>query len=302
MQFGGTHSAGGPTEVYVMLVDVACYYCGSSNRAYYANENGYNLVKCRGCGLLYVTPRPSDDDLAAAHECGVHAGDHQLCTTWSFEKDVVAGYFDVLMDVYGKNPDFNGKQWLDIGCGHGEFMLALQSFSKGNLLVKGLEPNAIKRASAASHGLDVSFFDIRIHQNRYDFISLLNVFSHLPCPPSFLVSCASLLVPGGELLLQTGDASDLPVEKQHKPFHLPDHLSFASEHIVCSILKQCGFELLSLYKYPTFPFRCGMLRWAKELVKFILPGKRSVLKELIRRHHLSRSPLKSMYIRARRVC
>ena len=98
-------------------------------------------------------------------------------------------------------------------------------------------------------GLDVSFIDIENHSKKYHAISLLNVFSHLPNPPEFLLKIRNLLYRDGELLLQTGDTSTLKSNEHPKPFYLPDHLSFASEKIVANLLKNTGFQIISITKH-----------------------------------------------------
>ena len=72
-----------------------------------------------------------------------------------------------------------------VGCGQGEFIAAVQKYDKG-VTVKGTEPNIHKQEMARKKGLNVFFFDIESHEEKYDVISMLNVYSHLPDPPAFL--------------------------------------------------------------------------------------------------------------------
>lgn len=122
-------------------------------------------------------------------------------------------------------------------------------------------------------------------------MSLLNVYSHLADPPTFLESMKKLLNPRGELILETGDTADLSARDHHRPFYLPDHLSFASESIVVGILKRTNFEIVSINRYPRTRFDLKML--AKEVVNEVLPRYESKL-----RHYLMYSR-RDMFIRAR---
>jgi SAM-dependent methyltransferase len=287
-----------PTEdVGISLVETGCYNCGSSGHTPYAAENGFCLVKCTACGLLYVTPRPDENQISRAHECGIHQGQSELDMTGVFNKPAVSGYSSALKDLYGNELQASARRWLDIGCGHGEFLVALEKFSHGQVCARGIEPNQHKQRSARARGLEVSYFDLRTHKEQYDVVSLLNVYSHLPNPPEFLRVCKSLLKPGGELLLETGDTADLPGEEHPRPFLLPDHLSFASERIVLGILQRCGFRVVALRKYPAFPFRCGVSRWLKEVVKLAWPGKQSQLGMLVEEYRRSRRYVTDMYVR-----
>jgi hypothetical protein len=85
------------------------------------------------------------------------------------------------------------RSWLGVGCGHGETLLSLRLYSGGSIRLTGTEPNLEKQASARERDLDAGYFDIDSHQGRCDAISLLNVYSHLPDPPTFLQSLRALL-------------------------------------------------------------------------------------------------------------
>ena len=272
------------------MIDVKCYNCGSDNHRFYASENGFALVKCLECGLLYVNSRPTLEEIAQAHEYGVHQGSAKLEVTGSFAEERIGNYLTILEDLYGTELGHGKKTWLDIGCGHGEFIAAVQQFSNNRVLATGMEPNVQKQRSAQRRGLDVSYFDVDTHTRRYDFFSLLNVYSHLPNPKESLMHWKDLLKPGGELLLETGDTANLHSKYHHRPFYLPDHLSFASEDIVVNILEKSGFEILDVKKYPKFKIST---RVVKEIVKLFWPKKKSTIRHLLKTYG------RDMYVRAK---
>lgn len=272
------------------MKSVACYHCGSNRHSFYAAENGFTLVRCDGCGLLYVTPRPDEREIAAGHELGVHQGEQKLEVTGRFAEVKVGRYLNILRDFFGDELREKSVSWLDIGCGHGEFLVALREFSGGKIVAKGVEPNLAKQESARSRGLDVGYYDLRTEARRYDFVSALNVYGHLPDPPATLSDWRRLLNPEGELLLETGDTAELPANKHPKPFYLPDHLSFASRRIVADLLRRIGFDVLDSRVY--YWVKPGPVTVTKETVKLFWPGKKSSLRYMFRPTDL--------YIRARR--
>lgn len=275
------------------MVTVRCYYCGSDKHASYAEENGFSLVKCDVCGLLFVEKRPCESEITQAHMQGSHSGSKELEVTGKFNPRMKARYREILGDLF--DGDLDGiRTWLDVGCGHGEFMLAVGRYGSGQVRVKGTDPNVHKQAAARGRGLDVGYWNIGTQRERYDAISMLNVWSHLPDPPSFLASLRRLLNPGGELILETGDTADLPSEVHHRPFLLPDHLSFASERIVVGILERLDFEVLRIEKYPFV--RLDLRDVPRELLKVVLPRHKSALPyQLMMRSY----PRTDMFIRAR---
>ena len=271
-----------------------CYHCGSRERSFYAEENGFSLVKCKGCGLLYVEERPDDREIAQAHQQGKHGGMNELEVTGCFNEKEILRYLHVLDDLFKGALD-DKTTWLDIGCGHGEFLVALQKYSNKIIYARGTEPNRFKQESACKRGLDVSCFDIELHEEAYDVVSLLNVYSHLPDPPAFLKKVKRLLTPGGEIVIETGDTADFAAKDHPRPLYLPDHLSFASEKVVTGILRRLGFQILSINKYPAL--RCPSLHTlVKETVKAVLPERDSHLRQIVQWKRYSQA---DMFIRAR---
>lgn len=249
-----------------------CYNCGTQEHTFYAEENGFCLVKCDTCGLLYLQERPDDKEIDQAHKQGKHTGLKELEVTGAFDEGKISTYLGVLEEMF-KGGLSSKKTWLDVGCGHGEFIAAVQEYSLGKISARGTEPNVYKQNSAKQRGLNVGFFDIESHEDKYDFISLLNVYSHLPDPPAFIKSLKRLLKSGGELLLQTGDTAEFSSVEHYRPFYLPDHLSFASEKIVTDILERIGFEIVSVKKYPYLSLSPNAI--VKEIAKALLPQYQS---------------------------
>lgn len=130
-----------------------------------------------------------------------------------------------------------------------------------------------------------------------DIISLFNVYSHLPDPPAAFSEYREMLSDNGLFLLQTGDVADLDSKSHYWPFSLPDHLSFASERIVVNILTKLGFEIVCVKKYPLIKGRISMLRFAKEVIKILLPNKESHLRSILMPKKYSHA---DMYILARK--
>jgi SAM-dependent methyltransferase len=239
------------------LEDVACYVCGTTEGKPWATENGYTVKRCAQCGLLYVSPRPSLDNISRAAQSGLHAGQQELDVSGAYGgAGRVRYYVKKLRALYGAGFFFEcGERWFDIGCGYGEFLEALREESAGAMKLVGSEPNEKKAASARGRGLDVAFHEIEQQNRRFHYVSLLNVFSHLPDPGQTLTQIREFVAPCGELLLQTGNFAELRRHEIPDQLHLPDHLSFANERLVDRLLTRAGFTLLRVRRYPMFPER-----------------------------------------------
>ena len=255
------------------LQETNCYSCNSSEYQPYDWENGYNLVKCRHCGLLYVNPRPPEDSINNSARTGIHQGEKEINVTNSFNPNKIPRYLKILKDFYDAEY-LSNKCWLDIGCGNGEFLIALKEFSKDKVRVKGSEPNKFKIETARKHDLDVEFLDLEKHDKQYDFVSSLDVFSHLPNPVETLKTWKGLIKNDGEFFIETGHSCHLPSKYHNKPYSLPDHLSFANKDILVQILDKTGYQIVKVEIYRGIFYReANLTNFSKELVKKLLGRK-----------------------------
>jgi Zn ribbon nucleic-acid-binding protein len=81
------------------LIATTCPVCRATASSPYAEENGFTLVRCGDCGLLYVTPRRDPAAPAAAHEYGVHPGDTTFEVTGRYRPGRIAAYRSVCIDA-----------------------------------------------------------------------------------------------------------------------------------------------------------------------------------------------------------
>jgi len=283
------------------MINVDCYNCGSNRKEFWAEENGFTLVKCTECGLVYVDPRPEQDEIDQAVALGVHKGTSPVINRPEFSQRRFRAYPGILRDLFGNSLKGRKLRWLDIGCGNGELLLALKEHYP-EITSRGLEPNLAKQELARSRGLEVGYFELKDHKEGYNIISALNVYSHLPDPPEFFRLCRGLLVPGGEILVETGDIANWTRKDISWALTLPDHLSFAPESVVRNVLVKSGFAVVSVRKYTRWPCDHILVRLAKEILKIAWPGKKSEIgrwREFWREYRLSKKFVIDMYIRAR---
>jgi 2-polyprenyl-3-methyl-5-hydroxy-6-metoxy-1,4-benzoquinol methylase len=275
------------------MLTVNCYNCKSAEHSHYIAENGYNLVKCSGCGLLYIRERPDDNEVLRATATGQHHGETVLDANVRYNHFVKNEYRAALASLFNKN--FSGiETWLDVGCGYGEFMETITEVSNSAVKTFGSEPNDVKRTDDISRGLNVDYFELPTHDKKYDVVSLMNVYSHLPDPDAFIRDMIRVAKPGGLVLVQTGDAGNFKADEILKPLCLPDHLSFGSEQILRDILERHGAKVERIYRAADLPLR--PISVLKEVVKFFMPSKDSYLKYYLKWWKYQNT---SMYVLAR---
>lgn len=231
---------------------VPCYICGGTDTTPWANENGFDMVKCDHCALVYVNPRPSQESIDEAAHTGMHESEKQSINTIGlYSGKKVAEY---QRKVSGLFPDGELARepcrWLDIGAGFGEFIESLTSLTAPGSVLMGLEPCEPKVRKAKSRGIPIENTRLSELDGQYTHISLVNVLSHLPNPVIFLKELREILEPRGQVVLVTGNGGDIRREDFPGSLYLPDHLSFAGVESIRKIFDLAGYDVREINLYP----------------------------------------------------
>jgi SAM-dependent methyltransferase len=182
-----------------------CPLCGSTAaRALFVARDrllgrpgAFPVVRCAGCGLVYLRPRP------APAELGTYYPDvyYPIDADPSPEARAVAEGLLARVTSWVREHRCDRLRLLDVGCGTGLFLHLAQNVG---MRVQGIEPGAAAVTYARMrYGLDVrhgTLEDARLPDASFDVITLWHVLEHLPDPIAALRRAAGLLAPGGLLL------------------------------------------------------------------------------------------------------
>jgi SAM-dependent methyltransferase len=172
-----------------------------------------------------------------------------------------------------------GAQILDIGCGTGLLVNALQQ--TGFQQVSGIDISPQQIAVALKRGLPCRLVDehylaneARIAPNSLDVVFLLDVLEHLEVDKQLplLSSVHALLRPGGGMVVSVPNAnSTFAMRWRHVDW--THHASF-TEHSLEFVVRNAGFETISYFPYefgvkPTFPYIHRLSFWTWVLRKFV---------------------------------
>jgi 2-polyprenyl-3-methyl-5-hydroxy-6-metoxy-1,4-benzoquinol methylase len=255
---------------------INCPYCGETESLPWARENGFTAVKCSECGIVYVNPCPLLSLISETVKTGVHseiglgraAIAHRVGAKVPHYKKLLSSMFN---DVWN-----NSKRicWLDVGAGYGEVVEALSTLAPPGSKIEGIEPMKSKAEHAKKRGLAIHEAYLSDVDEKYDFLSLVNVFSHIPDFRDFLTrDVKRLLKRNGEIFIETGNIGDLNSRQEiQTELNLPDHLVFAGEKHIVGYLLEAGFEVLAIRRIR----KDGLIDFVKNIVKKII-GRRVVL-------------------------
>lgn len=188
------------------LTGLSCNLCRGLRFVDIVTEDGFDVVACSDCGLIFVANPPSDEGRARLYsfEAGYHQAlvDHDR-TTALHTKEAEANLALLRRHV-------RAGRLLDMGCSTGLFLKAAR---ESGWLGQGLEysPDS-SRIAVEKYGLQVHCGELRqgLYAARaFDVITLWDVIEHVPDPHSAIKMLRDCLAPGGWLVLKTPNADGL---------------------------------------------------------------------------------------------
>jgi 2-polyprenyl-3-methyl-5-hydroxy-6-metoxy-1,4-benzoquinol methylase len=241
---------------------VDCRICGSSQFSFYLLGRGYKIVECLECGLRYVNPQPTDQELRE-----FYAG-FDLESTWRGDGEE---RFDRAVRDFVLRFRLNGSL-LDVGSSRGNFLIAMRG---ARFSVYGVEPSSQNSEFARSkNGIDtytgtIEEFLAAPTRRDFDVITVLNVIEHVPDPKQVLIDLQNLLVDGGLLVVAVPDArlhalvgrtrqalgfqDPFWMNPRKHPlvgFDPPAHLCSFEPKTISHLIEKCGFETLAVRNAP----------------------------------------------------
>jgi 2-polyprenyl-3-methyl-5-hydroxy-6-metoxy-1,4-benzoquinol methylase len=198
------------------------------------------LVRCRGCRLVYVRPRLRWDLILEGY---TGAADPTFVSQASFREATFRRCLDRIEAV--AKPA--GKRVLDVGAAGGSFLAMARERGYQPL---GCEPSTWMCTFARDHyGLDLhpgTIFDMPVEPGTVDMLTLWDVLEHTPDPQAVLKRAHDLLTPEGVLVLSVPDYGSLAARGLgHRwPFLLTVHLYYFETPTMTELLRRTGFRPL----------------------------------------------------------
>ena len=233
-----------------------CCVCGSADAAPYVvtpdrleGQPGlFTFVRCRRCGHVYLSPRPSAEALGKLYtaEYAAYTGpiedEPRRFVRWNRAYGLAKR---CRLVTSRRRPG----RLLDVGCGTGVFLDAMR---RRGWTVQGVEPTGAALAVARGRfGLDVfegELADAAFPDASFDAVTLWYVIEHVPDPAALLAEVARVLRPGGIAVVSAPnlDAADRVIFGSRWPnWDPPRHLNIFSARSLGFLMKRHGLEPLS---------------------------------------------------------
>lgn len=246
-----------------------CLLCRYSKFEIVMKKEGYNIVKCKKCTLIFVNPRASKEKIENQYKLDSTSPSEYYTHAEKTDKEV----FDKRIKIIERFAK-KGKL-LDVGCSVGTF---LEVANKRGWEVEGIEANENSVKYCKTKGLRVraAFFEKdTFKNNEFDVIHMGDVIEHFPDPVEAIKNSRLFLKDNGVLAIVTPNFDSFIAKLFHvKPI---EHLFYFNCQTTKKILEDNGFRIL-LIKETTRKRDFNSLQFS---TTFRSPIKNLILKLLI---------------------
>lgn len=158
---------------------------------------------------------------------------------------------------------------LDIGCGRGEFIAALQQ--RGFECV-GMDLNSERIARARAQFPMVEWrtgiaSDLLSETRRFDVVTLFHCLEHIPDPKRALQDVRKVMAPGGLLAIEVPNVGGVEARLKGRTWHYykEDHVNYFRTSDLLGLAPNLGLNVVDVRGYQHFSFPQNV--WWKDAIK-----------------------------------
>ncbi len=254
------------------MKSVKCALCSSNNYEiiskakdyhYHLANNSFNMVKCKNCGLVYLNPRPSKEQINSFYP---KTEIYYSTNTSPFAK-MISNFFTPRRISSATKYKKQGKL-LDVGCGVGDFLVNME---RKGFEVYGVdlssEACSIVRERLRKRGKTVEkIFNRELEEcyfpdNYFDVITLWHTFEHVYDPQEILKEIYRILRKDAVLLIEVpniNSRSFIIFKKYAAYLEIPRHVYHYSSRTIEKMLNTAAISVFEVDRFPlAFPLSLG---------------------------------------------
>lgn len=258
----------------------ACCVCGSADAQPWRTapdnlldqrDQKFQAVRCTDCNTVRLQPRPDETAMERHYTASTYAR--------AEGEDETAGLGKRLDEFFRRQAERADtahqnrtmrKRLLDVGCGDGRFLAAMQGRGWDG---EGLETDP-RTAALARHRSGATVHETYLEnltgiEGAFDMVSLLHVLEHVPDPRATLRAAFGALAPGGTLLLALPNTDCLEARvfgSNWYPLDLPRHYWGFTPRSLVRLTEETGF-IVDGMRYLPFLFAPQSLRYSARNLK-----------------------------------
>ena len=230
------------------IVAVDCPACESAAHEHAFEKYGFNYARCRGCGTLFMTPRPSESlmaDYYANSENYAFWSAHIFPATDAVRREKIhAGRIERVLELCDRHAVPTGTL-VEVGAGYGTFGSLAKASGRFERVI-AIEPTPEMAEACRAADLEViesRIEDIAAGSLAAEVLVSLEVIEHLFAPKAFVGRCADLLRPGGLLILScpNGEGFDIATLGPASQAVDVEHVNLFNPGSIEALLRRHGF-------------------------------------------------------------
>jgi len=249
------------------MQSILCPFCDIDNEEVAIVENGFTGKHCSKCSLIYISPRPTMEEIINLYGHGEAHQSADAHIASEVTNRLYAKHHLKTLKKYKRSGDL-----LEIGAAAGYF---LDEAKKGGYNPVGIELDPVQ-ASYIRDKLNIECEEKtlgEVYKDRtFDVVYHCDVISHFYDPIEEFRKINTAMDTDSILMFETGNFGD--VDKSYyseiPKFQYPDHLFFFSTVNIQQILEMTGFELLEIKRFSILP----QLK-IRQFLRLFKPGKKS---------------------------
>jgi SAM-dependent methyltransferase len=225
-----------------------CDVCGSTavRELYTAKDRLRNtdeeflIAECRGCGVLRTMPNMNEAELASYYPTDYWGGSEPSKRWIASSQSEKTKFLD--------RCDLAEGRILDIGCGSGFFLRALDSkkWERFGVELSAAAAEAAERALGAGHVFAGTLAQARWADASFDVVSFWSALEHTNEPRANLIEARRIIKDGGSLIVQLPNASSYQARffgGDWFALDAPRHRYHFTLSSLDRLLSECGFHI-----------------------------------------------------------
>jgi SAM-dependent methyltransferase len=251
---------GHATKPGLHLVAAPCGICGENDGEpvavgkdfeYRTSPDTFVTLRCPKCRVVYLSPRPADDEFERIYPANYHAFDFNP-EEFGFVYKVRRKLEARRVLKWCKKLPVNAKI-LDVGCGDGFHLRLLKDYGKPGWKLEGIDADPRAVAVAQKAGIDVRQGQVEslpLELGSYDLILCIMTIEHVGDPAGLLRRIHSLLKPGGRVVIVTDNTGspDFTIfgGRHWGGYHFPRHWNLFDKQSLRTLAEKTNFEPVRL--------------------------------------------------------
>lgn len=223
----------------------ACHVCEGPRVYYVFSTSGYRVVRCDDCGLVFLNPQPSDEELARIYNADYFLGSDSEAGRQAVSEIKQATAKLYLSEISRYCGPAKGRL-LEVGCGDGDFLVLAEA---EGWEVAGIEYSRSAHETARQRLKNGQVYcgeldSAGLADGQFDLCVISDVLEHVRSPLNFLRHIHRVLKPGGVLFVATPsiDSWSARFMRQKWMEFKIEHLTYFDRQTLQTSLLKTGFR------------------------------------------------------------